>query len=473
MKRIAVIGAGMTGLSACHFLEEKLADTEFSIDCFDAADRTGGVIKTVKKDGFVLDCGPDCFIVDKPAPIRIAEKLGFEQDLVNTRSEYSGTYIYANGRLHLMPEGVMMMVPTKFMPFVTSGLFSWPGKLRMGLDLFIPRRKNNQDESLASFVRRRLGEEALDRLADPLVAGIHGSDPETMSLRATFPRFLEMEEKHRSLIIGFIHSRRKAAEFRKKLEKSGKPRRTFFVSFKHGMQQLTDGLKSSLKKTVFHTGTPVRSIEKLPVGFRLVFADGSHRDFDAVVVTTPAYVSAELLPDQLEMAKRALAEIPYSSSATISLAFKEEQFDRRPNGYGFVVAASAGLNILAGTFSSNKWPFRAPDGYVLVRTFIGGAKNSHLVDLSDDELVQMALSDLKKVVPFSGEPEFYHLEKMKKSMPQYTLGHIERVDKIFTDIDRIPGLELAGSAFTGVGIGDCIRYGEKAAEKVSSYLKNR
>lgn len=474
MKKIGVIGAGITGISTCHFLEKKLASAgDFQIKLIDKGEEPGGVISTVQKEGFVIDAGPDCFISTKPAPIHLAEELGFDNHLVNTRKENKGTYIYADGKLHKMPEGLMMMVPTKFWPFVTTGLFSFSGKIRMGMDLFIPKKKNNYDESLASFVRRRLGEEALDKLAEPLVAGIHGSNPDTMSLRATFPRFLDMEEKYGSLIKGFVNSRNK---FKKKTGQSGKSKnkgknkRSFFVSFKYGMQELTDKLVESLKKTEIETQREVKKISIEDSGFRVEFKDGESEYFDLVVVTVPADVAGEILPEQLNKAKDLLSEIPYSSSATISFAFDGEKINKTLKGFGFVVASSAGKNILAGTWSSRKWPNRAPEGKLLVRTFLGGANKSQMLEKEEDVLVDMALNDLRTITGITADPDFYLISKMYNSMPQYVLGHRKRVEGINKEIKKINGLSLAGSYFVGVGIGDCIKQGEKASEEVVDFL---
>lgn len=470
MKKVAVIGGGIVGISATHFLEENLKDrNDIEIKLFEKSKSLGGVIKTTLREGFVIEGGPDCFIADKPSPIRMAEKLGFDNDLINTLEENKSTYVYSKGKLHLLPDGIMMMVPTKFWPFVTTSLFSWAGKLRMGMDLFIPPRKNNDDESLASFVRRRLGKEALDKLAEPLVAGIHGSDPETMSLRATFPRFLEMEEKYGSLIKGFVASRKKVKEFQKKLEESGKPKRTFFVSFKYGMQELTDKMVASLKRTQLCLGAEVTSISKIEKGFELHFADGKKEFFDAVVVTVPAYAASKIVRDIDTRLSALLSKIPYSSSATVNLAFKTEDLRMSLKGFGFVVPSSEKMRVLAGTWSSLKWPYRAPKGYTLMRAFIGGARNSELVELEEDELVRIALEDISKIMKIEARPVFTEVFRFPKSMPQYTLGHLERVHEIEKLAGAYENFSLVGSYFNGVGIGDCINQGKKGSEKI---LKN-
>lgn len=471
MKKIAVIGAGLTGLSVCYFLEEKLQDRpEVEIHLIEKNGRVGGVVATLQRDGFVIEGGPDCFISEKPAPALMAKKLGFEEDLCNTNEENKGTFVYSNGRLHLLPEGTVMMVPTKFLSFATTGLFSWPGKLRIALDLFIPRRKENSEESLASFVRRRLGEEALDKLAEPLIAGIHGANPETMSLRATFPRFIEMEEKYGSLILGFIQSRKRLKEFERKNKESGKPKMSFFVTFRHGMQELTDGLANSLKRTQVRLNTSVVSIDKMKNDYLLTFADGQTEEFDALIVTTPAYSAAKLFRKVEPRVCELLSQIPYSPSATVSFAFKKEELGHDLKGFGFVVPASAKKNILAGTWVSSKFPFRAPVGYALIRAFIGGARNPEMVNLDEKDLKDIALKDLKEIMKIQAEPLFYEVFRWQRSMPQYTLGHLERTQEIMKRVEKIPGLCLVGSAYVGVGIGDCIKQGEKGAETVIKWV---
>lgn len=471
MKKIAVIGGGLVGISAAYFLEQGLHDRhDIEIKLFEKNGRLGGVIQTIIEEDFVIEGGPDCFVADKPAAIRMAEELGFDEDLVNTREENKGTYIYSKGKLHLLPEGIMMMVPTKFWPFVTTGLFSWKGKFRMGMDIFISPKRNNYDEPLAAFVRRRLGEEALDKLAEPLVAGIHGSDPETMSLRATFPRFLEMEEKYGSLIRGFVASRKKVREFQKKLEQRGKPKRTFFVSFKYGMQELTDKMIAFLKRTQIFLNTEIVSIMRVGKGFELQFADSNKELFDAVIVALPAYAASKILKSVDRSLSSLLAEIPYSSSATVNFAFKNSDLARPLKGYGFVVPSSEGIRVLAGTWASSKWPFRAPEGYSLIRAFIGGARNSELVDYEEDVLAHIALDDLLKIMGVMLKPVFYKVFRWKQSMPQYTLGHLERISGIEKFTDNLNDFALVGSYFTGVGIGDCINQGQKGAEKIIKNL---
>lgn len=471
-KRIAIIGGGATGIAAAHFLEEALRDrSDVDIVLFEAADRLGGVIRTEVRDGFVIEGGPDCFIADKPSPIRMAEKLGFDDDLVNTQEENKGTFIYADGKLHRLPEGVMTMVPTKFWPFVTTRLFSWPGKLRMGLDLVIPRNRSGEDEPLAAFVKRRLGREALEKLADPLVAGIHGSDPETMSLRATFPRFIEMEEKHRSLILASLAARKRVKEFQKKLATSAKPRRTFFVSFRYGMQELVDRMVASLARTQVRLATPVEAVERDGDGFLLRLPGGEGERFDHVVVTAPAYAAAAVLRGIDGRLAEVLEAIPYSSSATVNFAFRTEELGVDLTGFGFVVPSSAPTRVLAGTFASNKWPYRAPEGYALIRAFVGGARKGELAELPAAEIERLALEDLRAIVGITGSPEFAVVSRWPRSMPQYTVGHLARVEEIEARASTVPGLVVTGTYLRGVGVGDCLNYGKEAAEAVAKLVK--
>ena len=470
-KRVAIIGGGATGIAAAHFLEEKLDENAgVEIVLFESTDRLGGAVRTVQKDGFVIEGGPDCFIADKPSPIRMAEKLGFDDDLVNTQEDNKGTFIYADGKLHRLPEGVMTLVPTKFWPFVTTSLFSWPGKIRMGMDLFIPRGRSDVDEPLASFVLRRLGREALEKLADPLVAGIHGSDPETMSLKATFPRFIDMEKNHRSLILASLAARKRMKEFQKKLAERPGPKRTFFVSFRYGMQELTDRMAEALSRTVVRLNTPVASVKPVDGGFDVITRTGERQRFDAVVMCAPAFAAAAMLADADPDMAAVLSEIPYSSSATVNFAFKKEKLGVDLKGFGFVVPSSAPTRVLAGTFASNKWPYRAPEGYVLIRAFVGGARKGEYAELPEADIEDLALKELRSILGITGDPEFSMVFRWPRSMPQYTIGHLERVERIARRAERIPGLVVTGTYLTGVGVGDCLNYGQKAAEEVVAFL---
>lgn len=462
---VAVIGGGVSGLSVCYRLERILP--EAAVDLYEAESRPGGKVGSVRKNGFVFELGPDCFVREKPLPLQVAEETGNREAVINTIEENRGTFIYARGRLHELPEGLMSFVPTKFLPFVKTGLFSWPGKFRMALDLFLPRGKND-DPTLADFVVRRFGREAAERLAAPLVAGIYGSDPEELSLKATFPRFLDMEEKYRSLIIGFLAARRRANK-----KHQGSTELSYFLSFKEGMQQLIEILMNNLGRTRIYTSRPVARIESADGRLAVVDREGKKSIYDAVVLAVPAFAAAEILPESMQAAKSLLKEIKYNSVATVNLVFRQERIGKVLTGHGFVVAENEDLTISAATFMSNKWPFRAPEGYCLIRTFIGGGKKSYLAALSEEELIRFSIEDLNKVIKLKAEPEEAYVARYLKAMPLYAPGHLERVEVIFKEVSRIRGLFLTGSAYLGIGVPDCMRQGFESAEAVARFLQGQ
>lgn len=474
MQSVAIIGGGITGLAAAARLARAKADgCPIDYVLLEKDDRLGGKILTERADGFTIDGGPDCFLSEKPWVKEFAIELGVDGDIIPSNDAMRRTFILTGGRMNLLPDGTIMMVPTKFMPFATTGLFTMRGKLRMGMDLVIPRRKDEGDETLASFVTRRLGRECLDRLAEPLVGGIHASDPEEMSLQATFPRFLDMEQKYGSLIRGFAASRRKMPK--PPPVAPGAPKRTFFMSFKEGMQELTDAAADAAGRDRLMTGIAVGGIEKAADGrYRLTFEDGREPlVVDAVIVATEAWAASKLVdgadPDMADV----LATIPHSSSATVSLAFKKDELGHTLDAFGFVVPQIEGRKIMASTFSSTKWDHRTVEGQVLLRAFVGGPHSQHLLDQSDEDMVRMVRDELADILGIKAEPTLFRVYRWIKGMPQYTLGHLERLAVLDRRQEADPGLLLAGGSYRGVGIGDCINSGRQAADKTVACLASR
>jgi protoporphyrinogen/coproporphyrinogen III oxidase len=483
VKRIVVIGSGVAGLAAGYALKEKLQgdkDVEFLV--LEKNSRAGGQIETVLEDGFVLEGGPDCFISDKPWAIEFAGKVGVDEQLVSTNSTASGTYIVKKGKLIRMPEGVMMMIPTKFKPFIGTKLISWPGKIRAAMDIFVPRRKNlDEDEALSSFVKRRLGKEILDVLAEPLIGGIHASDPDTMSLASTFPRFLKMEKDDRSLIMAMFKSKRKMAKMMKDKpapDPSAPPKKrwTMFISFKNGMQTLTDALAKALGKDVLKLKTEVQRIDKitLPGGktaYKLQVKGIGDIEADAVVLTSLAYQTAALVESFDPELAKPLSEIISVSSATVCLAYRAEDIPRELDAYGFLVPRVEKRNLMASTWTSSKWPNRAPEGFFLLRAFVGGAFNQEIVDKKDEDILTMIKTDLKDLMGITADPVKTRIFRWKKSMPQYSLGYPERIDKINERVAAHDGLFLAGASYGGVGVPDCMNNGRNAALEALEYAR--
>ena len=481
MKRIIVIGGGVAGLGAAFKVRRAASggyDVEFVLVEKDR--RLGGKIQTEmvldpsEQGRFVVDGGPDCFLTEKPACHRVAKLTGIFDDELPTDESRKRTWILSRGKLHQMPDGVMMFAPTKFVPFATTSLFSWPGKIRMAMDLFIPPKEvasgEFNDETLESFVVRRMGRECLDRLAEPLVGGVHASDPKQMSLAATFPRLLEMEQDYGSLLKAFIAIRRKVEEMRRKYPtKPGEKPRTFFTSFANGMQQLTDSMADAAGRESIHTGAVVTSLQRIAGDrWRASLSGGSSVDGDAVIIATESWAAEPLIRPHDEAIADALANIPTSSSATVSIAFKESEVGFDLNAFGVLCPLVEGRALMAATYSSTKWPGRAPAGKVLLRGFVGGPHNQEIVKDSDEELVQIVLDefcDILGLKPFA-KPLFSRVFRWHRGMPQYTLGHLDRVALIENRNAQIPGLALAGGCYRGVGVPNCIESGEKAVSKI-------
>jgi len=479
MKKIIIIGSGVAGLGAA-FKVRRAADAGHDVEfrLFEKSPAVGGKITTenVAAGGadFIVDGGPDCFLTEKPAVHRIAKLLGIFEDELPTDDSRKKTLILSRGRLFEMPDGVMMFAPTKFVPFATTGLFSWPGKIRMAMDLVIPRKEVPEgelnDETLESFVVRRMGRECLDRLAEPLVGGVHASDPAVMSLAATFPRLLEMEQNYGSLMRGFLNARKKVEEMRKKYPpKPGAKPRTFFTSFTGGMQRLTDGMADAAGRDSITTGASVKGIERTDDGAWVVtLDDGSTERGDAVIVATESWAAEKIVRGVDEDITLALTGIPSSSSATVSIAFDEAELGIDTNAFGVLCPLVENRALMAATFSSTKWPGRAPAGKVLMRGFVGGPHNQAIMEKSDEELSQIVLGELQSIlgVPTSATPLFSRVFRWHLGMPQYTLGHLDRVETIEERCAAIPGLAIAGGGYRGVGVPNCIESGERGVTKV-------
>jgi oxygen-dependent protoporphyrinogen oxidase len=481
MKRIIIIGGGVAGLSAAYKVTRAASEGhDLGFVLLEKDQRLGGKIQTEivpdpsEEGQFIVDGGPDCFLTEKRACHRIAKLTGIFDDELPTDDSRKRTWILSRRKLYELPDGVMMFAPTKFVPFATTGLFTWPGKIRMALELFIPPKKvapgEFNDETLESFVVRRMGRECLDRLAEPLVGGVHASDPAQMSLAATFPRLLEMEQKYGSLMKGFIAARQKVEEMRQKYPaKPGEKRRTFFTSFEKGMQQLTDRMADAAGRQNIRKGAAVSSLHLIGNNaWRIQLSNGSNIDGDAVIIATEAWAAEPLIRPHDQAIADALANIPTSSSATVSIAFNESEAGFDLNAFGVLCPLIEGRALMAATYSSTKWPGRAPAGKVLLRGFVGGPHNQGILKRPDEELVQTVLAEFQNILglnPFA-KPLFSRVFRWYRGMPQYTLGHLERIELIEDHSARIPGLAFGGGCYRGVGVPNCIESGERAVSKV-------
>jgi len=458
MNRIVIIGGGISGLAAAHRVLE--LDPPAKVTLIEVSDRLGGTIQTEHRDGFLLERGPDSFISEKPHALELAKRLGLESQLIQTNEEYRRSFIVRDGRLRAVPEGFQLMAPSRMWPFITSDIFSLAGKARMAADLFLPRKSTNgtTDESLASFVRRRLGEEALARMAQPMVGGIYTADPETLSLRATLPRFLDMEQKHRSLILAMLRQGRS-----QKTGTSG-ARYSLFLSFERGMQVLVDAIT---QVTRINADLRVKTrAQRLTFDHEWRISTDKEEQFkaDAVCLAVPAYTAASLLSDTHPGLAEKLRAIRYASTATINFAYKRAAIKHPLNGFGFVVPLIEKRSLIACTFSSVKFSGRVPKDHVLLRAFAGGALQPEIFALDESEMARRVEADLRELLGISGDPLFVEVAKWERSMPQYEVGHLDRVNEIERLASELPGLALAGNSYRGAGIPDCIRNGEAAAE---------
>ncbi|MGH9967368.1 MAG: protoporphyrinogen oxidase [Pyrinomonadaceae bacterium] len=474
MKRIVIIGGGITGLAAAHRLVELRKETalEFDVTLLEADSRLRGTIQTEHRDGFLLERGPDSFISEKPEALNLAKRAGLESQLIETSKENRRSFIVRKGKLRPVPEGFQLLAPTRLWPFVTSDIFSWAGKARMAMDLLLPRgdTNGNKDESLGHFVRRRLGREALVRMAQPMVGGIYTADPETLSLRATMPRFLELEREHRSLILGMFRQARTGHDV--PTTGTSGARYSLFLSFERGMQTLVDHLSSRLQRDTVRLNTRVESLSLDRASGDWIIKATSVEAIraQAVCLALPADAAARLLDATDSKLSEELRGIPYASTATVNLAYKRVDVPHQLDGFGFVVPFIEKRSLIACTFSSVKFAARAPTDSVLLRAFVGGALQPEMFALDEVEMVSRVRADLRDLLGIEKAPLFTVVSKWERSMPQYHVGHLDRVKRAGDRLVQLPGLRLAGSAFTGAGIPDCIRSGESAADEMIDSL---
>jgi oxygen-dependent protoporphyrinogen oxidase len=458
MRRIVVIGGGISGLAAANRLVE--LNPSLDLTLIEASDRLGGTLQTDEHEGFLLERGPDSFISEKPEAVALAKRLGLESRLIETNPDHRRSFIVRNGRLRPVPEGFQLLAPSRIWPFLTTDIFSVMGKARMAADLVLPRRTTNgvADESLSSFVRRRLGREALERMAQPMIGGIYTADPETLSLRATLPRFLDMERDHRSLILAMLRKGR--AE-----KGTSGARYSLFLSFDRGMEVLV----RALGKCEVRLNTRVVAIER-DQETRIRTDQGDTIYADGIVLAVPAYIAGQLLTEINQPLASQLNRINYASTATINLAYRRDAIRHSLDGFGFVVPFVEKRSLIACTFSSVKFPGRAPENQVLLRAFVGGALQPDMFALDESQMLERVESDLRELLGITRKPLFAKVSKWERSMPQYEVGHLERVAAIENELAQLPNLQLAGNAYRGAGIPDCIRSGETAAERLISLI---
>ncbi len=416
-----------------------------------------------------MEQGPDCFLSAKPWGVRLCEELGLGDELISTTTQYRQSFIVRGGRLVPVPQGFYLMAPGSWRSLLTTPVFSWHGKLRMALDLVVPRRTATEDESLAQFVTRRLGREALERMAQPMVGGIYTADPRYLSMQATMPQFVAMEQQHGSLIRAMLHKQR---DTRAAAPGTSGARYGLFVSFRQGMQTLVDALTAHLPAETVRLHTPVRRLQRVPEAQSWIV----HLDqqpalaADAVCLSVPAPQAGQLLRDVDNTLATALQGISYASSAIVNLVCSRAQVGHPLNGMGFVVPAIEKRALLACSFSSVKFAGRAPQDRVLLRAFVGGALQQEQLAHSDADIQRAVTDDLRQLLGLTGEPLAMSITRHLEAMPQYHVGHLDHVAHIEALLAPYPGLELAGNAYHGVGIPDCIHSADAAAHALLAYL---
>ncbi len=483
MSHVTIIGGGIAGLATAYYLQKKSLESGIKVNytLVESAARFGGKITTDQVDDFVIEGGPDSFITQKPWGTQLCRELGLADRLIPTNDERRNIFVLSKGKLVPFPGGYRLTVPTEFVPFALSPLISPLGKLRMGLDLVIPPRREQSDESLAAFIRRRLGVEALDKIAGPVMAGIYVADPERLSLLSTFPMFAEMEQKYGSLIRAMQAAKKHHPSPNGARQNSGgqslaagsRPQ-AMFTSLRGGMQELVEALLAQLQGDL-RLGCRVVGLRYLSPGFEVTF-DSAHQSLktDAVVLATPAYTAATLVESFAPHLAALLQKVRYVSTATISLGYRRADLPAQSdlNGFGFMVPKSENRQILACTWSSTKFNHRASADDVLLRLFVGGDQREHLVeDWADEELLALARAEIGAIMGITAQPVVKRIFRWPKGNPQYDVGHLDRVAEMEQLAAILPGLYLTGSAFRGIGLPDCIKSACTTVERLMLNVK--
>ena len=478
--RVAIIGGGIAGLAAAYELEKaRAAGTDVAYTLFESRERLGGSLASETVNGVVLERGPDSFLSEKQAGAELCRELGLGDQLVPSNDANRKTYIVVKNRLVSLPDGLMFLIPTKLVPTALTGLFSPSTKIKMALELLHPPRPSEHDESVASLVRRHFGQEAVDRLADPLLSGIYGGDATQLSARTVLPKLVEMETQHGSLTRGMLAAhkqmRAKMAAARaangngagSSQGQGARGARSIFTTLRGGLQQMVDALEARLNAAWIRKATAVNGLERDPNGWRVRTNDEAAL-YDSIIVASPAWAAGKLLATTDAALGDELCAIPYSSSITVNLVFDETQLGPLPDGFGFLVPAIEGRAMLACTFVHRKFVGRTPTGKAVLRAFLGGAKNENLLEQSDEVLVATVRRELSeilgaRIVGPHIPAEATQVSRWRRAMAQYSVGHQDRMKRVRDHVAALSGLKLAGNAYDGIGIPDCIRTGRQAA----------
>lgn len=466
MRQISIIGGGISGLAVAHAIERLCREAGISteVTVFEKEERTGGKVWSRHEEGFLCEWGPNGFLDSKPMTLELCARLGISEKLLRSDDNARKRFIYATGELHSLPENGPA--------FLKSGLISWPGKIRLAAELFVPPRRDGVDETLASFARRRLGAEALDKLIGPMVSGIFAGDPETMSLKSCFPRICELEEEYGGLLKAMLRlAKKKKAEIKAgKAVASAAGPAGILTSFVGGIQDLTNATAKSLHGPI-RTTAAVTAIRRQSDGFELTLADGSSVNSEVVVFAAPAHALAEMTRNfDTEMAQ-ILREILYAPMNVICCGYEREKIPRNLDAFGYLIAKNEGRATLGTLWDSSIFPNRAPQGKVLLRSMMGGAANPGAIELSDSAVLTKVRTDLHQIMGISAEPDFVRIFRHPQAIPQYTVGHSRRVAALRARAALSPGLFFTGNAFFGVGLNDCVNASNQVADAVLAHLQ--
>lgn len=469
MKRVVIVGGGITGLALAHALEKSAEPCDVKL--IEATDHLGGNLRTVNHAAFTIDAGPDSWVASKPHATRLAREVGLGDELIGTKPDTRKVYIVWKKQLHAMPEGLVLGIPTEIKPFLETELLGLDAKLRAGLDLVVPARKwsedESDDESIGAFVARRLGSDVAERIVGPLLGGIHAGDADSISVRAAVPQLVEAEIEHGSL----IRAMRALKEKRRAATAAGEPESSTFISLKRGVGDLVLNVAHRLRDADVTTSCPARKIERLPEGDPrgrwAVEVKGGTLHADEVALTVPAWAAANLVDDLDGELASMLRRVTYVSTATVFLAYKKYDVRHPLDAYGFLVPRAENRPILAGTFVSSKWDHRAPTGQVLLRIFFGGAGNEQVLEHDDDALIRIAREQVLDLLDIQRAPNFAKVFRFDGASPQPNVGHLARMKQILARVAEHPGLHAGGNGYVGTGIPDAIKQGEEIAARIA------
>ncbi|WP_075619885.1 protoporphyrinogen oxidase [Paenisporosarcina indica] len=459
-RKVAVVGGGITGLAAAFYLQKEAKEKGYPLEVFliEASHRLGGKIQTVRKDGFIIERGPDSFLERKKSFGILADDLGISDQLVSNATGQA--YVLVNEELHPIPGGSVMGIPTQISPFISSGLFSWSGKIRAAGDFVLPKSSAKGDQSVGHFLRRRFGGEVVENLIEPLLAGIYSGDIYKLSLQATFPQFYKMEQEHRSLIVGTKKTTPKPSK--------NKPKDGVFRTFRNGLETVVEAIEAQLEPGTVMKGVRLEQLERVGEKVNIRLNNGSEMLLDGLILTTPHLATLPLFEEHGLLS--GLKDMPATSVATVAMAFPESAVVQEREGTGFVVSRNSDYSITACTWTHRKWPTTTPKGHVLLRGYVGRAGDESVVELSDSELEKVVLADLRKTTKIDGDPLFTVVTRWKKASPQYVVGHKERIAKVKQEVQQaFPMVKIAGSSFEGLGLPDCVDQGKAA---VGEMLEN-